>query len=168
MTGILITGRGCGRIFKSKVILSPMSEAIRRTGAQRGGRSRRPLRACSWQGQRIGYFALKKEDKATVLGTRFETCAHCFSGNSCDINGLQAPRGVKMLTEKFEPYGEPLPEFRSGEREQPKATSAILSVVGQYSFWLLVVVIVFTRVAFFSPFRRFPPRRFPTTPCWPG
>ena len=48
-----------------------------------------------------------------------------------------------MLTEKFEPYGEPLPEFRSGKREQPKATSAILSVVGQYSFWLLVVVIVF-------------------------
>jgi hypothetical protein len=59
--------------------------------------------------------------------------------------------GVKMLTEKFEPYGEPLPEFRSGKREQPKATSAILSVVGQYSFWFLVVVIVFMRVAFFSP-----------------
>jgi hypothetical protein len=69
-----------------------MSEAIRRTGAQRGGRSRRPLWACWLQRQRIGYFALKKEDKATVLGPRFETCAHCFSGNSCDIIGLQAPR----------------------------------------------------------------------------
>ena len=56
-----------------------------------------------------------------------------------------------MLTEKFEPYGEPLPEFRSGNSEQPKATSVILSAVGQYSFWLLVAVIVFTRIAFFSP-----------------
>jgi hypothetical protein len=69
-----------------------MSEAIRRTGAQRGGRSRRLLWACSLQRQRIGYFALEKEDKATVPGPRFETCAHCFSGNSCDINGLQASR----------------------------------------------------------------------------
>jgi hypothetical protein len=60
-----------------------------------------------------------------------------------------------MLTEKFEPYGEPLPEFRSGKGEQPEATSAILSVVGQYSFWFLVVVIVFTRVAFFSPVSSF-------------
>jgi hypothetical protein len=68
--------------------------------------------------------------------------------------------GVKMLTEKFEPYGEPLPEFRSGKREQPKATSAILSVVGQYSFWLLVVVIVSTRVAFFSPVPSFSTQAF--------
>jgi hypothetical protein len=56
-----------------------------------------------------------------------------------------------MLTEKFEPYGEPLPEFRSGNSEQPKAASAILSAVGQYSFWILVAVIVGTRIAFFSP-----------------
>jgi len=61
-----------------------------------------------------------------------------------------------MFTEKFEPYGEPLPEFRSGKREQPKAASAILSAVGQYSFWLLVLVIVFTRIAYFSPVSLFP------------
>ena len=65
-----------------------------------------------------------------------------------------------MLTERFEPYGEPLPEFRSGKREQPKATSEILSAVGQYSFWLLVVVIVFTRVAFFSPAPSFSTQAF--------
>jgi hypothetical protein len=65
-----------------------------------------------------------------------------------------------MLTEKFEPYGEPLPEFRSGKREQPKAASAILSAVGQYTFWLLVVVIVFTRVAFFSPVPSFSTQAF--------
>jgi hypothetical protein len=65
-----------------------------------------------------------------------------------------------MLTEKFEPYGEPLPEFRSGKREQPKAASAILSAVGQYSFWLLVVVIVFTRVALFSPVPSFSTQAF--------
>jgi len=60
-----------------------------------------------------------------------------------------------MSTEKFEPYGEPLPKAGSGRREQPKA-SAILSAVGQYSFWLLVLVIVFTRIAYFSPVSLFP------------
>jgi hypothetical protein len=59
-----------------------------------------------------------------------------------------------MSTEKFEPYGEALPDAGSGTREQPKA-SAILSAVGQYVFWLLVVVIVLTRIAYFSPVSSF-------------
>jgi hypothetical protein len=61
-----------------------------------------------------------------------------------------------MSTETFEPYGEPLPELGSGRREQPKV-SAILSAVGQYSFWLLVIVIVCARVAYFSPAPSFAP-----------
>jgi hypothetical protein len=60
-----------------------------------------------------------------------------------------------MPTEIFEPYGEPLPEMGSGKREQPKV-SAILSAVGQYSFWLLVIVIVLARIAYFSPVSSFP------------
>lgn len=60
-----------------------------------------------------------------------------------------------MSTEKFDPYGEPLPEAGSGTRKQPKA-SAILSAVGQYGFWLLVLVIVLTRIAYFSPVSSFP------------
>ena len=56
-----------------------------------------------------------------------------------------------MSTEKYEPFGEPLPGNGSAVREQPRAASAILSAVGQYSFWLLVVIIVFTRIAYFSP-----------------
>lgn len=55
-----------------------------------------------------------------------------------------------MSTEKFGPYGEPLPEAGSGTHEQPKA-SVVLSAVGQYCFWLLVLVIVLTRIAYFSP-----------------
>jgi hypothetical protein len=55
-----------------------------------------------------------------------------------------------MSTAKFEPFGELLPENGLGKREQPKA-SAILSAVGQGCFWLLVVAIVVTRVAYFSP-----------------
>ena len=56
-----------------------------------------------------------------------------------------------MPTEKFEPFGEPLPGNRAAAREQRTDASAILSAVGQYSFWLLVVVIVATRIAYFSP-----------------
>jgi hypothetical protein len=60
-----------------------------------------------------------------------------------------------MSTETFEPYGEPLPGLGSAARAQPKV-SAILSAVGQYSFWLLVIVIVFARIAYFSPVASFP------------
>jgi hypothetical protein len=56
-----------------------------------------------------------------------------------------------MLTAKFEPFGELLPENGLGKRERPKAAPAILSAVGQGCFWLLVVAIVVTRVAYFSP-----------------
>jgi hypothetical protein len=56
-----------------------------------------------------------------------------------------------MSTAKFEPFGELLPENGFGKREQPKAGSTILSAIGQGCFWLLVVVIVVTRVAYFSP-----------------
>jgi hypothetical protein len=55
-----------------------------------------------------------------------------------------------MSTEKFELFGEPLPETGLGKPERPKAESAILSAVGRYVFWLLVVVIVFTRITYFS------------------
>lgn len=59
--------------------------------------------------------------------------------------------GVKMSTERFEAYGEPLREVGSGKRELPKTTSAIISVVGQCGFWLLVAAIIITRIAYFSP-----------------
>ena len=62
-----------------------------------------------------------------------------------------------MLTAKFEPFGELLPENSLGKREQPKAAPAILSAVGQGCFWLLVVAIVATRVAYFSPAPSFAP-----------
>ena len=52
--------------------------------------------------------------------------------------------------QKFEPFGELLPENGLGKR-QPQNAPAILSKVGQSLFWLLVVAIVATRVAYFSP-----------------
>jgi hypothetical protein len=72
--------------------LSHMSEAIRHTDAQRVERSRRPLGGRSPERERTVYFGLKKEDKPTALGPIFEIWVHCFSGNSCDIDGLKAAR----------------------------------------------------------------------------
>ena len=60
-----------------------------------------------------------------------------------------------MSIQEFEPYGEPLPGAASDER-QPNAASVILSAVGQYTFWLLVVVIVLARIWYFSPAPLFP------------
>ncbi len=54
-----------------------------------------------------------------------------------------------MLTEKFDAYGEILPDAARGEREPAKTASAVLNRVGQYLFWLLVVVIVSARVIYY-------------------
>jgi hypothetical protein len=54
-----------------------------------------------------------------------------------------------MLTEKFDAYGEILPDAARGEREPGKTASAVLNRVGQYLFWLLVVVIVSARVIYY-------------------
>jgi hypothetical protein len=50
-----------------------------------------------------------------------------------------------MPTEKFDAYGEVLPDALRGKREAGAASTA-LGRVGQYAFWLLVVVIVSVRV----------------------
>ena len=51
-----------------------------------------------------------------------------------------------MLTDKFDAYGEELPDAARGKREAGGAASTALSRVGQYVFWLLVVVIVSVRI----------------------
>ncbi len=89
MTGVLINGRGLWAHFQIEGILSHMSEAIRHIDAQRAG-SRRPLCVGSLERKRTVYFGLKKEDKATAFGPIFEIWAHCFSGDSCDIDGCKA------------------------------------------------------------------------------
>jgi hypothetical protein len=55
-----------------------------------------------------------------------------------------------MSIEKFDPYGSVLPDSTRGEAEPPKAAPILLSRVGQSIFWLLVVFIVASRIAYFS------------------
>jgi hypothetical protein len=54
-----------------------------------------------------------------------------------------------MLTEKFDAYGEVLPDASRDECEAAKAASAVLSRIGQYVFWLLVAVIISARIIFY-------------------
>jgi len=56
-----------------------------------------------------------------------------------------------MSIETFDPYGLALPANTRGEEESPKAVSIVLSRVGQGVFWLLAIVIVASRIAYFSP-----------------
>ena len=46
---------------------------------------------------------------------------------------------MTMLTEKFDAYGDVLPDVARDEREAAKTASAVLSRIGQYAFWLLVI-----------------------------
>jgi hypothetical protein len=50
-----------------------------------------------------------------------------------------------MLADKFDAYGEVLPDGSRGKRKAGTASTAI-SRVGQYAFWLVVVAIVAARV----------------------
>jgi hypothetical protein len=54
-----------------------------------------------------------------------------------------------MLTEKFDAYGEVLPDAPRDSREAASAASRVLGGVGQYVFWLLVVVIVSARIVYY-------------------
>ena len=53
-----------------------------------------------------------------------------------------------MLTEKFDAYGEVLPQAARGKREAAKSGSALLSRIGQAVFWLLVITIVSARIIY--------------------
>jgi hypothetical protein len=54
-----------------------------------------------------------------------------------------------MLIEKFDAYGEVLPEAAGGKPETATAASAMLSRIGQYAFWLLVAVILAVRIIYY-------------------
>lgn len=62
---------------------------------------------------------------------------------------LVTKAGTAMRTEKFDAYGEVLPEAPRGRREAGISASTVLSRFGQYAFWLLVVVIVSVRIAIY-------------------
>jgi hypothetical protein len=78
-----------------------------------------------------------------------ESSDYCFAGRSCDINGCRNKAETAMLTEKFDAYGEVLPDAPRGKREASKPASEVLNRLGQTVFWLLVVVIVSARVIYY-------------------
>jgi hypothetical protein len=77
-----------------------------------------------------------------------ETPDHCFGSPNCDIHGPIKDAGITMLTEKFDAFGEAVPDALCSEREAPSAASRIVSRIGRCVFWLLVVTIVFARITY--------------------
>ncbi|MGZ5874607.1 MAG: hypothetical protein ACXWKP_21110 [Bradyrhizobium sp.] len=62
-----------------------------------------------------------------------------------------------MLTEKFDAYGEVLPDVAGDKREAAETASVVLSRVGQSVFWLLVIIIISARIIYYpaSPATQF-------------
>jgi hypothetical protein len=54
-----------------------------------------------------------------------------------------------MLTEKFDAYGEVLPDAARGKRDGAGTASVVLGRIGQGVFWLLVIIIVSARVLYY-------------------
>jgi hypothetical protein len=78
-----------------------------------------------------------------------ESYNYCFAAISCDINACRNKAETAMLIEKFDAYGEVLPEAARNNREAAKPASVVLNRLGQYVFWLLVVVIVSARIIYY-------------------
>jgi hypothetical protein len=55
-----------------------------------------------------------------------------------------------MSSEKFDPYGEALPDDLTAAGGGVPAASEVLARVGQFAFWAFAVVIVFVRIRYFS------------------
>jgi hypothetical protein len=91
-----------------------------------------------------------KAEQCIRRGPNIENCNHCFSGNSGDINACTHDAGAEMLAEKFDPYGELLTDDAGGKAYVTKATSVLLSRVGQLVFWVLAIAIVCVRIRYFS------------------
>jgi hypothetical protein len=61
---------------------------------------------------------------------------------------LKPRRNNAMSPEKYDAYGEALPEA-SGRRREATSASALLSRIGQVVFWLLVITIVAARIIYY-------------------
>jgi hypothetical protein len=55
-----------------------------------------------------------------------------------------------MLAEKFDPYGELLPDEAGRKAYAGKAGSDLLSRLGQIVFWALAIIVVGVRIYYFS------------------
>jgi hypothetical protein len=91
-----------------------------------------------------------KAEQCIRCRPNIENYNHCFGGNSGDINACTHDAGAEMLAEKFDPYGELLPDDAGGKAYVTKATSVLLSRVGQLVFWALAIAIVCVRIQYFS------------------
>lgn len=54
-----------------------------------------------------------------------------------------------MLAEKFDPYGEILPDDSRGKVESAEPAPSLILRLGQLAFWMLVVAIVYARIRYF-------------------
>jgi hypothetical protein len=78
-----------------------------------------------------------------------ETPDHCFGSPNCDIDGPMKDAGIAMLTEKFDAFGEAMPDALSLNNGAPSPASRIVGWIGRCVFWLLVVTIVAARITYY-------------------
>jgi hypothetical protein len=89
-----------------------------------------------------------------------ETPDHCFGSPNWDIDGPMKDAGITMLTDKFDAFGEAVPDALCSTREAPSSASRIVGRIGRCVFWLLVVAIVFARITYY------PASSYPAIPAF--
>jgi hypothetical protein len=78
-----------------------------------------------------------------------ETSIHCFARPLLQHKtALKPGRNNAMSSEKYDAYGEALPEAPD-RRSEGTAASVLLGRIGQAVFWLLVITIVAARIIYY-------------------
>src|ERR1700675_5165103 len=103
------------------------------------GPGHRPCRCGRWRSARRDGFPVGAAPAIEILRAaantkqsnrhirNIESSDYCFAGPYCDINPRMNEAGTVMLTEKFDAYGEVLPQDARGKRAAGKPVPAVLS-----------------------------------------
>jgi hypothetical protein len=87
--------------------------------------------------------------QSTRFRLNIETSIHCFARPVLQHKTpLKPRRNNAMSSDKYDAYGEALPEAPDDRREGT-ATSVLLGRIGQAVFWVLVITIVAARIIYY-------------------
>lgn len=80
------------------------------------------------------------------ISLKIENSDYCFTGTSREIIGPSNGAGDGSVIEKFDAYGDRLPNQAPGPIGHAQTRSTALSRIGQTIFWAVVIAVVLARV----------------------
>jgi len=87
-------------------------------------------------------------EQNTPISLKIENTDYCFTGVAREIIVPSNDAGGGSVVEKFDAYGDRLPNQARGPIGHAQARSTVLSRIGQAIFWAVVIAVVLARVLY--------------------